>query len=373
MADCPYCLEKIKQGAKKCPHCQSALDGDAATANSTVYVVDKGLLRFGKFALALLAIFTLIGLYLFGYDIKEAGQKAAEAELTAQKALVALDAKMVDLEKKIGESNQTLARVVELEIQVAGHRQKMEASAREVKSLVAELRGQRQEAGEIVVELRRLSTGQTQVAVAKRQERGIETDRGKLWGVGSTIKYRFMDGTTEAKDLVRTAISAWSDNVNLDISEVESGAAEIRVSFKESGSWSFVGTDSLAIPENQPTLNYGTIADLGNKDEAMRVVTHEFGHALGLVHEYQNPAAGEVFDRAALEAYFGGPPNNWDKATVEQNFLAKPSYPGARDYDSASIMNYTFDKSVFKPGKETKPGFTLSESDKSYIASLYPD
>jgi hypothetical protein len=91
------------------------------------------------------------------------------------------------------------------------------------------------------------------------------------------------------------------------------------------------------------------------------------------VREVQNPEAGEIFDRAAVLAEFSGAPNFWTEQAIESNILAKStSYPGSRPYDPESVMNLEFKPALFKPGMETRPGPRLSESDKRYVASLYP-
>ena len=50
------------------------------------------------------------------------------------------------------------------------------------------------------------------------------------------------------------------------------------------GSWSYIGTDALHIPKESKTMNLGFI------DRS--TVMHEFGHALGLIHEHQSPFKG---------------------------------------------------------------------------------
>jgi serralysin len=43
------------------------------------------------------------------------------------------------------------------------------------------------------------------------------------------------------------------------------------------------------ILDPKPTMNYGWMTPDSSDDEVHRVVAHEFGHALGLIHEHQNP------------------------------------------------------------------------------------
>jgi predicted transcriptional regulator len=79
---CPFCKEEIREDAIKCRYCMSSLlppqaaadtaaNAPVAGKNQTVYVVDQGLIQFGKFAAGVLAIFIAVGIYLYGVDIKE--------------------------------------------------------------------------------------------------------------------------------------------------------------------------------------------------------------------------------------------------------------------------------------------------------------
>jgi hypothetical protein len=365
MPNCLYCLEEIKTGARKCPHCQTSLEPPAISDEATTYILDKGLIKFAKFAVSVLAIFVLVGIYLFGYDVKEAGKKTSEAEIQVQKALLEIERQRMALDAKIRTSEQRVARIETLESETAKYRDDTQRSAAEVKQLVLEMQQQKQEARQIIIELRTLGNTEATIAVAKREEKGIGADRGKLWKNGSTIKFRFLDGGEQEKAFVRLAIDEWSKHVNLVFKEVPSGDVEIRISFAHAGSWSFQGTDALGIPQDRSTLNYGTLRNTKDRGAAMQTALHEFGHTLGLVHEYQNPYAGEIFDRAATLAFFLKPPQNWNQETIERNVLTKAEYPGKRPYDPESVMNHRFPAELFIRGKHVRPGNGLSNSDKA--------
>lgn len=376
MPSCPYCLEGIKVGARKCPHCQTSLESVSDAGDSTVYVVDKGLIRFGKFVGAVLAIFILVGIYLFGLDIKKASEQTTEARIEVQMALLEIAQQKAKLDSKVAEIEKKVGRIETLEREILGHRQDTQKSAAQVKQLVLDLRRHREEAGRIMIELRTLGAGEAAVALSKRTERGIGVDRGKLWNIGSTLRFYFLDGEEPEKNIVRAAINQWAEHVNLTFTESASPDAEIRISFNQSGSWSSVGTDALGIPNGEPTLNYGYLHYyFKDRNAAMQNALHEFGHALGLVHEFQNPSAGEMFDRKATLAYFKLAPNHWSETKIMESVLNKFSeieYPGSRVYDPESIMNLYFSRSLLLPGKETRPGSALSKSDKAYVSSLYP-
>ena len=56
---------------------------------------------------------------------------------------------------------------------------------------------------------------------------------------------------------------------------------EIVISFKQTGAWSYVGTGINSKTTQRPTMNFGWFD--------VATVIHEFCHALGMIHEHQNP------------------------------------------------------------------------------------
>ena len=67
----------------------------------------------------------------------------------------------------------------------------------------------------------------------------------------------------------------------------------IRIAFDENTPpWSLVGTGALIFKNDYATMNLGQVKSqpLSMTQEERMVIFHEFGHALGLLHEHQSPA-----------------------------------------------------------------------------------
>jgi serralysin len=374
MPSCPYCLEEIKSGARKCPHCQSALEMSPDSGGNTVYVVDKGLIRFGKFISAALGFFLIVGAYLYGWDMKEALKKTSDAEIEVKRTLLSIEQQKSGLDTKVGQINTAIDRIKALEQEIVRHRDETLKTAAEVKELITDIRGKREEVNTIYIEMvhrKTLTATEAKAASSEREARGIKDNRLNLWKVGSTVRFRFLDGRLREEEIVRAAIAEWSSHVNLTIIESASPDAELRISFAKEGSWSVIGTDALGIPKDEPTINYGTLREMSDRDAALHAALHEFGHALGLQHEYLNPAAGNIFNASAVYDYFAKT-FGFSRADIDRQVFNKVPYPGTRPYDPESVMNYFLPASLFaRPEYQTRPGTHLSESDKRYIAALY--
>lgn len=200
----------------------------------------------------------------------------------------------------------------------------------------------------------------------------------KRWTPGTTLRCRFLDGSPTMQRKVQTQAKKWEQWANIRLRFVTSGTAEIRISFyADAGSWSAVGRDALNttyFPTHQPTMNYGWLRDTTADDEYQRVVLHEFGHALGCIHEHQSPTFSRTWNVDAVMKYFQGPPNFWDAAAIQHNVLQKYSTQGilATRFDPRSIMLYSFDAALFSDGLgPTNNNKTVSSSDIQMIRSMY--
>lgn len=191
----------------------------------------------------------------------------------------------------------------------------------------------------------------------------------KMWITGSTLKVRFMGGTPEQHAIVKEQASWWSDHANLNFDFNNAPDADIRISFNPNdGAWSYIGTDSKKIPFDQPTMNLGFL-DRGTP-------AHEFGHAIGLGHEHQNPEGGIEWNRDKVIQDLSGPPNFWSVSQIEHNVLNKYSIEQSRgtEFDPKSIMLYAFPASWTLNGVSTSDNEVLSAQDIAFIASAdaYP-
>ena len=222
------------------------------------------------------------------------------------------------------------------------------------------------------------NTGRTLDADEMGQIARMALIKSKKWTTGVTLRCRFLDGSLKMRRKVEKIAHQWEQFAKIRFKFVSAGAAEIRISFfADSGSWSAVGRDALNqafFPLHQPTMNYGWLRDDTNDEEYSRVVLHEFGHALGCIHEHQSPKFTRKWNEKSVLKYFQGPPNFWSPDDINHNVLAKysPTNVSATDFDPKSIMLYSFDGKLFADGLgPTNSNTKLSPKDVTKIKEMY--
>ena len=200
----------------------------------------------------------------------------------------------------------------------------------------------------------------------------------KKWPNAYNLRCRFLDGDDSQREKVMAKAKIWEQFSSVHINAVEDRDAEVRISFvNDTGSWSAIGSDALNssyFPKDKPTMNLGWLRDDTDDREYERVVVHEFGHALGAIHEHQNPYVHLKWNKERVYEVFSGPPNKWSKEEIDHNILEKYSPEGlsAASFDEHSIMLYQFDADLFLDHKILPLNYQLSDMDKRMIGYMYP-
>lgn len=192
----------------------------------------------------------------------------------------------------------------------------------------------------------------------------------------TVLRVKFVDNFASAfiRSKIQYYAKVWETYANVRFDFVGSNeSAEIRVACAPGGSWSYVGNESLNIPEKYATMNYGWLTDATSEDEFSRVITHEFGHAIGLWHEQSSPMSNIQWNKPVVYDYYANT-SGWSKDEVDQNVFYKLPTDGVTfsPYDPASIMHYPVPKEFTLNGFMIGWNRELSAIDKTFIQTMYP-
>ena len=240
--------------------------------------------------------------------------------------------------------------------------------------------------------------------------RGV-SDVYHTWDNGSVLLVKFMPGGGKVlRDKVMQSAKQWEAYANITFKFVPDNTTEktaIRIRLTQgSGHNSAVGTEANFRSQTDQTINFDTLyfadgeyyvnklkgkglkppynwdqvqeemrSDPNHWDniELTRVVTHEFGHALGLLHEQSFPGAVKWNKSDSVYNYYKET-QGWDRDKVDFNVfeVAEQFYTNGTVYDPKSIMHYSVDASETTNGYSVKTNYYLSDGDKKLIAALYP-
>lgn len=199
--------------------------------------------------------------------------------------------------------------------------------------------------------------------------------RNKLWTIGQVIRVKFMDSLSNTLRLrIEKAAREWELYGNVRFQFVRRGKAEIRIGLNpKEGSWSYMGRDALYLDSLSKTMNFGWFTDRTPDYEVRRTTLHEFGHALGLIHEHQHPLQNIQWNLEKVYTYYAQT-QGWDRQDVDQNLFRKYSSVQTQfcKYDPLSIMHYSVPKQLTLDGFEVRWNVQLSVEDKNFIGRMYP-
>jgi Astacin (Peptidase family M12A) len=200
----------------------------------------------------------------------------------------------------------------------------------------------------------------------------------KMWSPGETIKVYLNtnNGSDYIREKVRTYAKQWERIANVKFEFVSSfKSAQIKVMFgSDNKYWSWIGRDVLFNPLQLYTMHLGFPPGGRSDLDYSKLILHEFGHALGFIHEHQSPAAGIQWDKEKVYSYFAQEPNKWDRIAVDINIFHKynKAILNYSSYDKNSIMHYEIPAELTLNGQSSGGNYTFSSMDIQYAGMLYP-
>lgn len=209
-------------------------------------------------------------------------------------------------------------------------------------------------------------------ATGTRRKRSL-INYSKLWANGRTLKIAFIDGPDdEHKQKIIDAASQWLPYINLKFEFVDDLQGEIRIATRNNDNSSMLGTDALLIHPDWPTMNLGVKPE---HEDFEVIVIHEFGHALGAMHEHQHPEANIPWDKPKVyEFYQNREMNPLSREDVDRNLFAPFNTLDAiyTSYDKKSIMHHPVPNTLTVGNWEVPINRRISKKDKRLMKLLYP-
>lgn len=200
----------------------------------------------------------------------------------------------------------------------------------------------------------------------------IAGDGSLLWPKKS-LSVWFMDDDGNMEDEVFSILKEWTNSSGVRFTRAFSkNASDIRVTFRQSGWWSYIGTASKDRSIDSATLCLDSLYRW-DQIERKSVILHEFGHSLGLIHEHQSKSFKYKWNKDSLYAYYKKT-YNVKPAWVDDNVISVYDAPDGLycEQDLKSIMIYQIPKGLLEdPNMEIKEPLDLSPMDKKYIKLFY--
>jgi serralysin len=205
-------------------------------------------------------------------------------------------------------------------------------------------------------------------------KRGM-ADNYYLWDNGKTLHVKIMNGSKHYKDLIKRYAKEWEKYANIKFEFVEVGPSHIRVILTGNdggGNYSKLGTMALMVPQDEHTMHLDT-SSFRTQEYTYTCIVHEFGHAIGLMHEHMSPTSGIKWDKNRIYASYKLN-QGWDKDMVDAQLFKKyaVSYTNGTQYDAKSIMHYPISRWETLDGYHVEWNNSISAGDKALIGALYP-
>jgi len=224
-------------------------------------------------------------------------------------------------------------------------------------------------------------------------------DLDRVWAIGQEIVVLLLNGQGDpwvqsVQQKVHALAPQWCDYANLAFRFVTDGPCHMSVNFYpfydggqlfDYGTYNcFIGTDTQKYLTATQSMNLVFSPQMPHQyprafveSEVDRVILHEFGHAIGLIHEHQWPDRPIVWNVDPLNAYakrYWG----WDPKTVKEQIIdPDPAVNLAGTvFDIHSIMMYEYPYGLahYQDGSPfaTPYNSELTALDKVAASTTYP-
>ncbi|KAJ7445920.1 hypothetical protein FB451DRAFT_1568025 [Mycena latifolia] len=224
-------------------------------------------------------------------------------------------------------------------------------------------------------------------APARFVPRSLGKKLHQFWENGSTITYSFIGGTSNQQAKVGQVAGYSFGFVNITFQLVDQDGM-IRISFDPNlGSWSYVGKANLKVRAPKATMNLASVPDTTNPGlPETLLILHEFGHVLGMMHEYLGPTNGGTvtLDDEAVYSFYSHT-LGWDRKIVKAQILDVYSTASVSNFaaaDTASMMRSVILHRYFMPSAlnsehlsippPMSQGDVASINDEYYLFINYP-
>jgi len=149
---------------------------------------------------------------------------------------------------------------------------------------------------------------------------------------------------------------------------------DVRISFNPTkGAWSLIGKDILDEKNKEvPTMNLGWFD--------VPTTLHEFCHAVGMIHEHQNPLGKPINWNVEAVHEWAFKSQGWDEETTNTNIINKykKDQINGSEYDPLSLMLYFFPGILVNNdegkccGSGTQQNCQFSPFDVLFLNKIYP-
>jgi len=194
-----------------------------------------------------------------------------------------------------------------------------------------------------------------------------------IWTPGMTVRVRFIDGNAASRTFVMEVAQEWIDGLKLGLATSSDTDAEVRVTFSGHGVWSKVGKSAQSVPYAEPTMGLAGLLQTNEVGLRRAYVLHEFGHALGALHEHQRPDAPLTWKRDVVYAHYLQS-YGWSHTQVDEQVILPfqhQSVASSPQFDRMSVMMYPVQKDFTNEQFVQPWNSQLTSWDRSVMASLY--